>query len=395
VLSRVRLVKEKKMKTPADFNFNKKTVLIRCDFNVSIDHEGKPLDDLRIRESVPTIEKVINDGGRAVIISHAGEKKSLKEIVPFLEKTFSKKIIFIKELGDLMEKAIRRSDYGDILLLENLRLFEGETVNSNFFAGELALLADFYINEAFSVSHRKHASMVALPSILPSCAGFRLTREVAVLSKVRDNPWHPMVTIIGGAKVASKIRVVKSFLKNSDHLLLGGKVANEILVVKGICHNRPWPDEETVNEIKNVEITSPKIHLPVDLVVSPYSCDNCVRIDSPADLKSDEGIYDIGPETIKIFTKIISEAKMMIWAGPLGLFEDKRYERGTREIAKAMALNHRAFKVVGGGDTGIAINKFNVKDSIDHISTGGGAMLEFMAGTELPGLRALGYYGKD
>ncbi len=383
------------MKTPAEMDFSNKTALIRCDFNISFDQNGKVLDDLRVRESIPTIQKILNGGGKAVLMSHAGGDMSLKRVVPLLEELLKKKIKFVERIGQGTKRAINEADFGEVLLLENLRFYEGEKNNSERFAGELAFLGDVYINEAFSVCHRSHASIVSLPNLLPHCAGFKLAQEVKVLDKVKNNPWHPMVTIIGGAKVASKIRAVESFLDKSDHVLLGGKVANEILVIKGICQNKPWPSEEVVKEVENVKLTSSKIHLPVDLIVSPPDCDYCFRVDSPGGVKRDEDIYDIGPETIKIFSKIISEAKMMIWAGPLGLFEDERYEKGTREIAQAMARNHRAFKVVGGGDTGVAMNKFHVKDSIDHISTGGGAMLEFMAGKELPGLKALGYYDEN
>ncbi len=383
------------MKIPTDFDFKGKTALIRCDFNVSFDEDGNIPDDFRVRESIPTIRAVIDGGGKAVLMSHAGDDRSLKGLVPLLADLLKRKVKFVSSLGREAEKAVGRADFGDIILLENLRFFKGEKENSERFAGELALLGDIYVNEAFSVCHRNHASIVRLTEILPHCAGFRLAQEVKVLSRVKDNPWHPMVTIIGGAKVASKIRVVEAFLEKSDHVLLGGKVANEMLVIKGITHNRPWPDEEVVKEVEKVELTSCKIHLPVDLIVSPPDCEHCFRADAPGRVKREEEIYDIGPETIKIFTKIISEAKMMIWAGPLGLFEDRRYEKGTRAIARAMAMNHRAFKVVGGGDTGIAVRKFHVGDSIDHISTGGGAMLEFMAGKKLPGLKALGYYDED
>ena len=383
------------MKTPADFDFKNKTVLIRCDLNISFDKKGNVLDDLRARESIPTIREVINGGGKVILIGHASGGKTLKDTIPLLESLLKKKIKFITKMGQEMEEIVKRSNFGDILLLENLRLFDGEEENSEDFARQLAITANFFINEAFSVCHRSHASVVRLPDMLSHCAGFGLAQEVKVLSRVRDNPWHPMVTIIGGAKVASKIKVVKTFLEKSDHVLLGGKVANEILVIKGITQNKPWPEDEVVKEVENVEITSSKIHLPVDLITSPPDCEDCFRVTSPGSVKRDEEIYDIGPETIKIFSKIISEAKMIVWAGPLGLFEDKRYEKGTREIALAMAKNHRAFKMVGGGDTGIAMTKFHLRDSIDHISTGGGAMLEFMAGKKLPGLKALGYYDED
>ncbi len=383
------------MRTPVDLDFKDKTALIRCDFNISFDENGNTPDDFRVRESIPTIRAVIDGGGKAVLMSHAGEGRSLKGLIPLLEELLKRKVKFVSTLGREAEIAVNKADFGDIILLENLRFFKGEKENSDRFAGELALLGDIYINEAFSVCHRKHASVVRLTEILPHCAGFKLAQEVKVLSRVRDNPWHPMVTIIGGAKVASKIRVVEAFLAKSDHVLLGGKVANEMLVIKGLTLNRPWPDEEVIKEVEKIELTSSKIHLPVDLIVSPPDCEHCFRADAPGRVKREEEIYDIGPETIKIFTKIISEAKMMVWAGPLGLFEDRRYEKGTREIARAMAMNHRAFKVIGGGDTGIAMKKFRVSESIDHISTGGGAMLEFMAGNELPGLKALGYYDED
>lgn len=382
------------MKTPADFDFKDKTVLVRCDFNISFDEKGNVLDDLRVRESIPTIREVINNGGKAVLIGHTGGKKSLKETIPLLEEFLEKKVKFIPKIREI-ERVVKETIFREVLLLENLRLFKGEKEGNKYFASELAKISDFYINEAFSVCHRKHASIFHLPKLLPHCAGFRLAQEVKVLSRVRDNPWHPMVIIIGGAKVASKIRVVKTFLKKSDHVLLGGKVANEILIIKGITQNRPWPDEEVIKEVEDVELTSNKIHLPVDVIISSHGCEDCFRTDAPGSVKREEEIYDIGPETIKIFSRIISEAKMIVWAGPLGFFEDKRYEKGTREIAHTIAINHKAYKVVGGGETGIAMTKFHVRDSIDHISTGGGAMLDFMAGKELPGLKALGYYDED
>lgn len=380
------------MKTPTDFNFKNKTVLIRCDFNISFDEKGNVLDDLRVRESIPTILEVINGGGKAVLIGHTSEGKTLKDMIPLLEGHLKKKIEFISKTGQEMSMMIKEASWGDILLLENLRLFDGEEENSEHFASELAITADFFINEAFSVCHRNHASVVRLPDLLPHCAGFGLVQEIKALSRVRDNPERPIVTIIGGAKVASKIKVVETFLEKSDSVLLGGKLANEILIIKGIIKDKPWPDEEVIKEIENVKLTSNKIHLPVDLIVDgEYS----FRIVTPNTVKTEEEIYDIGPETVKIFSKIISEARMIIWAGPLGFFEDKKYEKGTREIAQAIAMNRKAFKVIGGGDTGIALTKFHLRDSMDHISTGGGAMLDFIAGKKLPGLKALGYYDEN
>ncbi len=383
------------MKSVEEIDFNKKTALVRCDFNVPVSEKKEILDDFRIRESIPTIRDIIDSGGKAVLMGHAEGKMTLEVFIPLLEELLEKKVKFLKDFGPRTIKRIEEAKPGDIFLLENLRIFKGEKENDERFAKEISLLGDIYVNEAFSVCHREHASIVGIPKILPHCAGFRLIREVKVLSRVRDNPWHPLVAVIGGAKVSSKIKVIESFLGSADHILLGGKVANEILVIKGISPNRPWPDEDVVREVKNVELTSKNIHLPVDVMVSPFGCDNCDRVDAPGQVRIDEGIFDIGPETIKMYTKIIKEAKMVIWAGPLGLFEKKEYERGTREVAKAIAHNHQAFTVIGGGDTGIAITKFNLRNSIDHISTGGGAMLSFMAGKKLSGLKALGYYNNE
>lgn len=383
---------KKKMKNLKEIDFNEKTALIRCDFNVPIDEKGEILDDFRIRESISTIREVINQGGKAVLIGHIAKKVSLEIFSPIIEELLKKKVNFIRDIDLGTVKKIKKANFGEIFLLENLRVHNGEKDNNEEFANKLSRLGDIYINEAFSVCHREHASIVWLPSILPNCAGLKLIQEVKVLSKIKDKPQHPLVVIVGGSKVPSKIRVIQCFAEKADHILLGGEVANEILVVKGISPNRPWPDEEVVREVKNIEFTSIKIHLPVDLIVSPFGCNSCSRVDAPGQVRMDEGIYDIGPETIKIYLNIIKEAKMIIWAGPLGLFEKKEYEKGTREIAQAIALNNEAFTIIGGGDTGMAITKFNLRNSVDHISTGGGAMLEFMTGRELPGLKALGYY---
>ncbi len=369
-------------------NFNQKTVLVRCDFNVSINERGEVVDDLRIRIAIPTIDKIINDGGKVVLLSHASKEMGLGILRPILEKLLSRKVFFLKNFN---VSKIKAADFGSIFLLENLRFYDGEEKNDKHFAKTLASLGDSYVNEAFSVSHRSHASVVSLAEMLPHYAGLNLLQEVKMISKIKKEPWRPLVAIIGGAKVSSKIKVVEYFINQADHLLLGGKVANEILVVKGISLNQPWPDEAIVKEIEKVELTSPKIHLPVDVLIAPLYGGDCFRVGAPGQVRMDENIFDIGPETIKLYSEIIKNAKMIIWSGPLGLFEKKEFEKGTREIAQAIALNHRALSIVGGGDTGVAITKFNLKESIDHFSTGGGALLEFITGRELPGLKAIGY----
>lgn len=375
------------IKSIKDIDFLNKIVLIRCDFNLPIDQNGVVSDIFRLKESKQTIEKVINDGGVAILMSHTEEGKSLEPLVPLIEELLDRKVFFIKNL-----KINQKINKGDIFLLENLRFFEEEKKNDDVFAEKISSLGDIYINEAFSVSHRNHASVSAITKFIPSYGGFNLLKEIEVLSRVKSDPWRPLVSIIGGAKVSSKIKSIEVFLDKSDHLLLGGKAANEILVIKGVSLNRPWPKQEIVDSVNKIDLTSPKIHYPVDTIISPMNDSFYKRIDAPGNLRHDEDIYDIGPETIKIYSEIIKSAKMIIWSGPLGFFEKKEFEDGTREIAKAISLNHKAFKIIGGGDTAMAIKKFNLIDSIDHISTGGGAMLSFLGEGELPGLKALGYY---
>lgn len=366
------------IKTIKDIDFRGKVALVRCDFNVSFNDAGEVTDDFRIRESIPTIQYILDQGGRVLLVTHL--KKEVKYIIPLIEDLIGKKV-------NLVENSV----IGDVSIIENVRSFKGEVENDDAFAQKLASMADVYVNEAFSVSHRAHASVAKTPLLMPSCVGLLFEKEIKVLSRAKDNPWKPLVVIIGGAKVPSKVKVVKAFLEKADHILLGGKVANDILIVKGISVDKPWPEENIVSEIEAIDLTSTKLHLPVDVKLS-NSDGTLNRIDAPGAVKNEEEIYDIGPETIKIYSDIIAEAGMIIWAGPLGFFEKKEFEIGTKEIAYAVARNTKAFRVIGGGDTGAAISKFNVKKGIDHISTGGGAMLDFLAGKELPGLKALHYY---
>jgi len=234
----------------------------------------------------------------------------------------------------------------DIVFLKNLRFNKGEKKNSNQFARKLAGLADIYVNDAFGACHRNHASIVGVSKYLPSGAGFLLEKEVKILSQVLRNPKRPLVAIIGGVKITSKAKVINQFLKISEDVLIGGRIGMDF------------------------SFTSPKLHIPIDYNEN----------------------FDIGPQTIKIFSRIIKNAKTIVWAGPMGKFEDKLYEKGTKKIAQEIA-NSRAFKIAGGGDTVSALRKYKLRNKFDHVSTGGGAMLSFLSGDELPGLKALDYYG--
>ena len=385
------------MRTVKDLNLKNKRVLVRCDFNVPLNEKGEIQDDFRIQQSLKTINYLIERGAKIVLMTHLGdpqgrmeEKLSVKRIQEKLAEYLKHPVLWASDcIGKDVEKIISKLKEGEVLVLENLRFHPEEKMNDSRFAKELAKLGDIYINDAFGVCHREHASIVGLPKYLPSGAGFLLEKEIKVLSRVLENPWRPLVAIIGGAKIESKTKLIKNLLKKADHLLIGGKIANIILLVKKIYVGDPWPEEKIVKEIENIELTSTKMHLPVDAVVSLGKEATVTRVVAPANKKKDEFIFDIGPETINIFSKIIKEAKMIVWAGPLGFFENPLFEKGTKEIGEVIVRNHKAYKIAGGGDTIFSLKKFGIRDKFDHVSTGGGAMLSFLSGKKLPGIEAL------
>lgn len=421
------------MKTLKDFNYKGQKVLARCDFNVSFDSKGEIADDFRIRQTLPTIEYLIKNGAKVILMSHLGKgetksarknelrngkilkakQSSLEPVAKRLTELLKKEIKFLDDCaGPKVEKETERMKEGEVILLENLRLHKGEKDNDGNFALKLAKLGDIYVNNAFSVCHRLHASVVGLPKYLPSAAGLLLEKEVKVLSKVMESPARPLVVIIGGVKISSKIGVIENFLKKADDILLGGEIANTILQAKGIIVGKPFPEPEVLEKIERIDLTSLKLHLPIDGVISLEDIkigleEKYLRTSAIGTVKKEEKAYDIGPETIKLFSQIIegpqtsfwkgplqylkkNEAtKTILWSGPLGMFENEKFEKGTKEIARKIIANRQAFKVAGGGDTVSALNKFGLSDKFDHVSTGGGAMLEFWAGKKLPGLEAL------
>lgn len=383
-------------------NLQAKRVLVRCDFNVPIKN-GKVLDDFKIQRTLETISFLKKAGAKIILSSHLGsplktERKkqrlkefSLKPVQKKLQDLLKEKIRFSKRcIKRKAKKEIKRLKNGQILILENLRFEKGEKENNEKFAKELAKLGDVYINEAFSTCHRNHASIVFLPKLLPHFVGLNFEKEIEVLSRISQNPKHPLVVIIGGVKIASKIGVIKKFLEVCDHLLLGGKIVNNILTVKGISIGRPWPEEKVVEIIKKINLTDPKIHLPIDVLVSPdISGEVYIRNTGPGSVRKDEGIFDIGIETINTFSEIIKQAQTIFWSGPLGVFENEKFEKGTQEIAKIIGESKDAFTVAGGGDTVRALKKFNLLDNFSFVSTGGSAMLAFLTGEKLPGIEAL------
>jgi phosphoglycerate kinase len=386
-------------KTLKDINTENKKVLVRCDFNVPLSKAGKVEDDFRIKKTIPTIKELLKNNAKIILMSHLGDPEgefkkelSLEPVRAKLEELLGVSIIKTDScIGEKTKRIMGEMKPGEIILLENLRFEKGEENNDEVFVKELAALGEVFINDAFGCCHRAHASIVGIPRFLPSCAGLLLEKEISVLSKVMDNPWRPFVAIIGGVKISTKIKLIKKLLEKADHLLLGGEIANAILRAKNIVVGKPLPDEEKiVKEIESIELTSPKLHLPVDVIASPNRRgDIYTRRSAIGTVRKEEFLPDIGPETIEVFSKIIESAGTIVWSGPLSLFEEPIFEKGTKEIAEAIVKNHKAYKVIGGGETLFAADKFGLTEKFDHVSTGGGAMLNFLAGEKLPGIKAL------
>ena len=387
------------MKTLKNFNFKGKRVLARCDFNVPLDERGEISDDYRIKKTLPTIEYLIKKGAKLLLMSHLGRPEGrvvnelrLDSIAKRLSNLLNRPVKKLDDcVGKEVKKEVERIQAGEIILLENIQFNPGENKNDPSFAKTLASYADIFIMEAFSQAHRNYASIAGIQKYLPSAAGLLLEKEIKILSRVLEKPWRPLVVIIGGVKISTKIGVIEQFLKKADHLLLGGEVANAVLVGKGISLGRPvLENKEIIKKIEKIDLTNPKLHLPVDGLISLRNMtEGYFKIGAIGTVKREEKVFDIGPETIKIFSEIIKQAKMILWSGPLGLFEEKKFEKGTKETAESIVRNHAAFKIAGGGDTDSALLKFGLRDRFDHISTGGGAMLEFLSGEKLPGIEAL------
>ncbi len=346
------------MRTLKDFHFKKKRVLVRCDFNVPLDKQGKILGDFRIKVSLPTLKYLIKKGAKLLLISHLGrpegkfvKKFSLRPVALRLEKLLGEKVKFLDDrIGKKVKREIEQTESKEIVLLENLRFYKEEQENDPNFAKVLSGLGDIFINDAFSVCHRSHASVVGITKHLPSGAGLWLEKEIKILSQIIRKPKRPLVVIIGGKKIEDKAKVAENFSKIADFVLTGNLVAEEIKKGK-------------------IKIKSPeKISFPVD------GKDN----------------FDVGEKTIKIFKEKIQKAKTIFWAGPLGKIEEKKYQKGTKAIARAI-IESGAFSVVGGGDTIEFIDKINLTKKFSHVSIGGGAMLKFLGGEKLPGLRTLKY----
>ena len=390
------------MRLLKDADIKNKRVLVRADFNVALDASGRVLDDFRLRATLPTIQYLKEQGAEIILMAHLGRPQDTDKSEAISDK-FSLRPI-AEKLSELLGQEVRlapdcvgketalmadQMKPGEILLLENLRWHGEEEKNDIEFAGQLALLGDIYVNDAFGVSHRAHASVAAITGCLPSCVGFLLAKEVVNLTRVRDNPDHPLVAVIGGAKISTKIKLIQSFLNKAEDVILGGALANTMLHAKGIAIGRSFVETEILPELKNLELTNTKIHLPVDAVL----CENkegtgAFRVGAVGSTGEQELILDIGPDSQKLFASIIARAKMVVWNGPMGLFETKSFDGGTIAVAQAV-INSGAYSIVGGGETVAFLAKLGFIDKFSFVSTGGGAMMEFLSGEALPGIVAL------
>jgi phosphoglycerate kinase len=390
-------------KTLKDFDYKGKKVLVRCDFNVPMDENQNITDDIRITSSLPTINYLIEQGAKVILMSHLGRPKgepnpkySLEPVAKRLSNLLKKEVIFAaddKVVSDKVKADLENMKDGDVALLQNTRYRKEEEKNEENFAKDLASLGELYVNDAFGTSHRAHASNVGVSTYLPSAVGFLVEKEISIMGKALESPERPFVAILGGAKVSDKIGVIDNLINKVDTILICGGMAYTFLKAFGYNIGRSLLEEDKIELAKSLmEKAANKgitLMLPQDVVVAKEFKNDTefrtVNIDSiPDDM---EGL-DIGEKTIKQFTEIIKSAKTIVWNGPAGVFEIENFNKGTYAIAKAMTESN-ATTIIGGGDSAAAVEKAGLADKITHVSTGGGASLELLEGKVLPGIAAI------
>lgn len=392
-------------KTVKDLDVKGKKVLVRVDFNVPLSKEnkGEIADDTRIKAALPTIDYLLDNGAAVILMSHLGRPKGdnndefvLKPVADWLEKHYGDKFHFFPSpevVDDKVKEEVSNLKEGEVALLENTRFDAGESKNNEEFSKKLASLADLYVNDAFGTSHRAHSSNVGVASILPSAVGLLIEKEIDIMGKALENPEHPFVSILGGAKVSDKIGVIENLLTKVDTILIGGGMAYTFLKAQGKEIGKSLLEEDKIDLsldlLKRASENGVEILLPVDVVVADEIASGVeteiVDIDS---IPADKEALDIGPKTAELFAQKIKDAKTVVWNGPMGVFEIKEFANGTNEVASALAQAD-ATTIVGGGDSALAIEMAGLKDKITHVSTGGGASLEFLEGKDLPGISAI------
>ena len=379
-----------------------KRVIIRADFNVPLDDEHQITDDTRIRSTLPTINRAIDDGAKVILCSHLGRpngtfnsKYSLAPVAKRLGRLMGKNILFAPDcIGPSAEELVARMQPGDVLLLENLRFHQGEEDNDDTFSKALASLGDVYINDAFGTAHRPHASTVGITKFIPvSAAGFLLKKEIEYLEGAVENPVRPFVAVLGGAKVSGKIGVIENLGKRVDKVIIGGGMAFTFLKAKGMEIGNSLVENDMLDFAKGIEdhalSRGVKFYLPVDCVVAasrePGAESKIVPVQ---EIPNGWYALDIGPASVKLFNEAVQNAKTILWNGPMGVFEIDAYARGTLAMAHAIADAY-ALTIVGGGETALAVHRSGESENMSFISTGGGAALELLEGKQLPGLAAL------
>ena len=389
-------------KTIRDIEVKGKKVLVRCDFNVPL-KDGKITDDIRIVSALPTINYLREHGARVILMSHLGRpggepKKefSLAPVAERLTELLGEKVIFeASELvvDDKVKAAASGLKDGEVMLLENVRFRKEETKNGAEFAKELASLGDLFVNDAFGTAHRAHASTAGIADYLPCVSGFLIEKEVKFLGEALENPARPFVAIMGGAKVGDKLPVIRNLLKKVDTLIIGGGMAYTFFKAQGYEIGTSILDADNVGLAKELmaeaEKLGVKLLLPVDAVCGrEFKNDTEYGVFPRENIPQDMMGMDVGPESVRLFTEAIKTAKTVVWNGPMGVFEMPNFETGTRKIAEALA-DSDAVTVIGGGDSAAACEQFGLKDKMTHISTGGGASLEFLEGKVLPGIAVI------
>lgn len=387
-----------------DLQLTGKRVFIRVDFNVPL--EGKRVtDDTRIREALPTIRRALEMGGKVILASHLGRPKGGPDPKFTLEPAASKlaellgpkhEVILADDcVGDAVKKQVKELKDGQVLVLENLRFHKEEEANDEAFARELAALADVYVNDAFGTAHRAHASTAGMAAFVKEkAAGLLMKKEIEYLGRVLKNPEKPFVAILGGAKVSDKIKVIENLLPKVDALLIGGAMAYTFLKVQGAEVGKSRVEEDKLALASKILEAAARLKtpivLPVDHVVGNALTEQSVKQETPdRNISADMMGLDIGPKTRAQFAQHIRNAKTVVWNGPMGLFEVPKFAEGTKVVADSMANNRAAVTVIGGGDSAAAVQQMGYGDKMTHVSTGGGASLEFLEGIQLPGLKAL------
>jgi len=394
------------MKIINDFNFSNKKAIIRVDFNVPLNDQFQVTDDNRIVAAKPTIDKIVNDGGVAILMSHLGRPKngpedkfSLKHIVSKVEEVLGRKVTFVNDsVGADVEKVVADAKAGDVILLENLRFYKEEEAGDEAFAEKLSKLGDVYVNDAFGTAHRAHASTTIVAKFFPNdkLFGSLLAKEIESIDKVLNSTEKPVTAVLGGSKVSSKITIIENILDKVDHMIIGGGMMFTFIKAQGGKIGSSLVEDDkmelALEILEKAKAKNVQIHIPVDVVAADaFSNDANTKIVPANDIPDGWQGLDVGPKTLEQLNKVIMDSKIILWNGPLGVFEMEKFAAGTITLGNfiADATEAGTFSLVGGGDSVAAVKQFDLDDKVSYVSTGGGAMLEMLEGQTLPGIAAI------